>query len=562
MGGVWIWNGSTLNQLHRVAEHQSRFTSPSASVAASHLRESAAQAANRTGAGVFGDSRERVERYAVANQRAIIYWPEYEVQAGELKRNKEELVYYGNLREHAGKCPSLPDPHKPGSLPGHIWLLNEGVCRLSVMTKTGLQMRLGKAGVRWLDNIGNGAGRPDSGESVYRFFRVAVFHLEVLELERVHLPARSLRDMAGLSPSASAMAGSGSLGSIAGAAAAPAGLGPEDPLYRRVARTAVRALYALGLDLGEVVVALNDDGRTAVSSVIVPPPDARGGLWLAAAERFAAACAAAEEAAAAQGPLLIGADPEFVLLREDGRIVSAARYLDPHGRIGCDAVPVGRRLHYPVAELRPAPETTPAALAASLQHLLHQAAARISGKGLRWLAGGMPVPGLALGGHIHLSGVPLTSLLLRALDSCVAFPLALVESAGSRARRPRYGWLGDYRLQPHGGFEYRTPPSWLISPAAAKAVFAFALLAALEYRTLGCATDSLPAAREELVHAYYSGDRKMLAEGMEPFFERIAQTASYPSLAEWMEPLLRAIRRGEEWDESRDIRVKWRIPLR
>ncbi|WP_051236512.1 putative amidoligase domain-containing protein [Paenibacillus pinihumi] len=543
-GGVWIWNGSTLNQLHRVTERQPGFPPPSVSFAASHLPEPNTQVTIRIGAEACAGSKERIEKPGRAKQLAVIYWPDFGVQAAD------------------GKSRPLLDLQDPGSLPGYAWLLNEGAYPLSGMTEAALELKLRQAGVSWLGSSSCNQGKPAGGGRAYRSFRVAVFHLEVLELERVYSAAQPLRNMGGLSPSASAGDSGGTSGGASAAAGAPAGLGPDDPLYRRVTRTAVRALYTLGLDLGEVVVALDDDGRTAVSSVTVPPPHSRGGLWLAAAERFAAAYAAAAEAAAAQGPLLIGADPEFVLLRGDGRIVSAARYLDPHGRIGCDAVPVGRRLHYPVAELRPAPEATPAALAASLRHLLRQAAARISGKGLRWLAGGMPVPGLALGGHIHLSGVPLTTRLLRTLDSCVAFPLALVESAGSQARRPRYGWLGDYRLQPHGGFEYRTPPSWLISPAAARAAFALALLAALEYRTLSAAGGRLPAANAEMVQAYYNGDKKTLSRGMEPFFERLAQTGSYLGLAAWIEPLLRAVRRGEEWDESRDIRVKWGIPVR
>ncbi|XEC97653.1 hypothetical protein AB6A23_14470 [Paenibacillus tarimensis] len=311
---------------------------------------------------------------------------------------------------------------------------------------------------------------------------------------------------------------------------------------------------------------LDDDGRTAVRSVKLPPAAAvrPGSPWSAALERFAAQYAAArgrEARAPAQDPLLIGADPEFVLLRKDGRIVSAARYLDPRGAAGCDAVPVGRRLEYPVAELRPAPADSPAALAANIQRLLRQASGRIGEPGLRWLAGGMPVPGLALGGHIHLSGAWLSTRLLRTLDSCVAMPLALVEGPGSRSRRPRYGWLGDFRRQPHGGFEYRSPPSWLVSPAAARAAFALALLAARETWTLGSRYGDLPAEREPLVNAYYTGDMSGLRAGLDSFIDRITAAEAYPGLAQWIEPLLNAIRQGKTWDEHSDIRRKWGIPM-
>jgi hypothetical protein len=209
-----------------------------------------------------------------------------------------------------------------------------------------------------------------------------------------------------------------------------------------------------------------------------------------------------------------------------------------------------------VAELRPAPAKSPGELAANIRRLLSQAAARIpDGGALRWAAGGMPVPGFALGGHIHLSGVRLTGRLLRQLDSYVALPLAMIESSSERDRRPRYGGLGDFRLQPHGGFEYRTLPSWLASPLAAKAAFALALLCARESGTLSYR----PSEDERIVDAYYAGDRETLrSRCLELLAESMAATPSYRELAGFIEPLLEAARKGSTWDVSVDIRKKWR----
>ncbi|MCM3627594.1 hypothetical protein M3194_09465 [Paenibacillus glycanilyticus] len=256
--------------------------------------------------------------------------------------------------------------------------------------------------------------------------------------------------------------------------------------------------------------------------------------------------------------LLIGADPEFVLIRPDGKVAPASRYLGEGvgGAAGSDAMLVGRRLVYPVAELRPEPAEGPAGLTANIRRLLLRAAGLVRDPSLRWAAGAMPVPGLALGGHIHLSGVRLTPRLLRLLDSYAAFPLALVEDPAGRGRRPRYGVLGDYRQQPHGGFEYRTLPSWLVSPAATKAAFALALLCAREADAL----DDIPALDERYVAAYYAGDRAELAGCLERIAAAMSATASYAALAPYIEPLLDAARRGATWDERADIRVKWRIP--
>ncbi|MDQ8733777.1 hypothetical protein [Paenibacillus sp. LHD-38] len=369
-----------------------------------------------------------------------------------------------------------------------------------------------------------------------RIFRVSVVNLEPVEMLRIDAAGKMMH----------------------GKPLLPEGTGgwPEDPALRRVARTAAAALYALGLDIGEAEVSLGGDGRTAVREAWPKLRDTR--LEAAALRRFAAWHDAARTGTAGR-QLLIGADPEFVLVTKEGKIASASRFFGAGvgGAAGSDALLVGRRLLYPVAELRPEPAKDPAALAANLRRLLQRAADRISDPALRWAAGAMPVPGLALGGHIHLSGAPLTGRLLRLLDSFAAFPLALVEDPAGRARRPRYGTLGDFRQQPHGGFEYRTLPSWLVSPAAAKAAFALVLLCAREEQHLSY----IPALDERYVEAYYSGDRSELAGCLEGVAESLSATASFTDLAPYIEPLLEAARRGTTWDERADIRIKWRLPI-
>ncbi|MHA6483995.1 putative amidoligase domain-containing protein [Paenibacillus sp. strain BS8-2] len=372
-----------------------------------------------------------------------------------------------------------------------------------------------------------------------RLYRVLMFHLEPLGITRLH-PRSGERMGEWMEPP------------IIGGKRAVLGWPAEAPM-RAVARAAARALYALRLDLGEADVALGSDGRIAVRAVYPQLRDKR--RQAEALTRFAAEHAA--NSAAPVRRLLLGADPEYVLLMPSGKVAQASRFFGfgVGGAAGADAMRVGRRVLYPVAELRPAPAEDPAALAANVRRLLARAAAKVGDPTLRWVAGGMPVPGLALGGHIHISGAPLTGRLLRLLDSCAAYPLALVEDPAGRGRRPRYGVLGDYRLQPHGGFEYRTLPSWLVSPAAAKAAFALALLCARE----ALALSRVPADDERFVEAYYTGDRTELAGCLDDVAGSIAATDSYRELACFIDPLFDAIRQGKTWDEGADIRLKWRI---
>lgn len=399
-----------------------------------------------------------------------------------------------------------------------IWVLNAKAAqaaRMGEADRERIWKRAGLIGVKPLESV--------------RIYLVRVYHLEAVSVER-----------------------QGSGGKVIDSQVAT-----DDPLIRRVVRAAVQGLYALGLDIGEAEVALGGDGRTAVRAVWPQLRNAQ--LEAEAAQRFAAWYAAERAAVTDRRPLLIGADPEFVLVTPAGRVAAASRFFgaDTGGAAGADAMLVGRRLVYPVAELRPEPAADPAALTAGVRRLLLRAAQRIGDPSLRWAAGAMPVPGLALGGHIHLSGAPLTTRLLRLLDSFAAFPLALIEDPAGRGRRPRYGTLGDYRLQPHGGFEYRTLPSWLVSPAAAKGAFALALLCAREAWTL----PYIPALEERYVEAYYAGDRAELAGCLDGITASLTAAASWRDLAPYIEPLLDAARRGASWNEKADIRLKWRIPL-
>lgn len=441
---------------------------------------------------------------------------------------------------------------------GEGWLLNEGA---------GTVNRLGEAEWsrvmrRW--GLGVAPILPDE-----RVYRVELFHLAAVALTRLNSKGEAIHGSRIEAPDASMSAAEGmTLLDSSGAAIEVVSDGtmvkrarpaprrwPPEPHLRAAVRAASRALYALRLDCGEADVAVASDGRISVRAVYPLPRDKR--RQAERLSRFAAWHAANAERKDRR--MLIGADPEYALLMPSGKVAQASRYFGfgVGGAAGADAMLVGRRLLYPVAELRPAPAESPAALAANLRRLLARAAVKVGDPGLRWVAGAMPVPGLALGGHIHVSGAALTSRLLRLLDSCAAYPLALVEDPAGRGRRPRYGVLGDFRLQPHGGFEYRTLPSWLVSPAAAKAAFALALLCARE----AMAMPRVPAARERYAEAYYAGDRSELAGCLDEVAGVISATESYAGLARYIEPLFDAARRGRRWDETTDIREKWRIPL-
>lgn len=347
---------------------------------------------------------------------------------------------------------------------------------------------------------------------------------------------------------------------LAAAAVRPSTVGfpRSEQLERRLKRSSARALYVLGLDMGMVKWKLDRTGRTGMIVGLSPsltPRSPGEEDWL----REAAAAFAADwrRETSAGVSATIGADPEFVLLTPGGKVVPASRYFPPHAAAGADSAIVGGVLRWPLAELRPAPAAEPRLVAARLRGLLAAAARRTAGAPpLRWLAGAAPVRGLPLGGHLHLSGAALTGERLRALDNAVALPLRLLEPPDAHRRRPRYGALGDFRPKAHGGFEYRTPPSWLVSPTLARGALALAKVAAEHSRRLAA---HRPLDDDAMRDAFYGGDRERLLAGAADVYRALQATPGYAKYRADIDPLFRAIREGRRWDEGADIRRKWRI---
>jgi len=421
------------------------------------------------------------------------------------------------------------------ALPVSPWLMNAAALEVGALDDRELERRLRREGVS--ARIGEQGGGMK--------LTVVVWGLDALEMRRASVGEGTINDIKYMR-----------------SAVGQTAILDEHALWKPAQRLAVRAGYALGLDFGQVDLRVSDQGRLAVTAV-----DAR--LLLHTAEgkrRWREAAAAFAEGWAAETmegsgvQTMLGADPEFVLLSSAGRVVPASRYFPYEGEAGCDSMRVRGEKIWPLVELRPRPCPEPAQLTAELHGLLREAAGRTAGVALSWRAGALPVPGVPLGGHVHVSGAALHGERLRALDNAVALPLRLLEPPGAGSRRPRYGALGDVRRQPHGGFEYRTPPSWLVSPRLALGVFALVKVAAEHSREL--AACGRPLDEERVREAFYSGDRETLLSAAGRVHRALAGTRGYAAYREPIDFVFEAIKRGKSWNENADIRVKWRIPVR
>jgi hypothetical protein len=253
---------------------------------------------------------------------------------------------------------------------------------------------------------------------------------------------------------------------------------------------------------------------------------------------------------------MLGADPEFLLRNDKGKVTFASRFLEKEGPVGCDAIVLpGFRKIYPLAELRPEPSRDVGQLIINIRRTMQLASRRIPDVNLQWLAGGMPVKGFPLGGHIHFSGVWLNSELLRVLDNYLALPLILLEDATTGNRKPKYGFLGDFRRKRYGGFEYRVLPSWMVTPAVAKGVCSIAKLIADQYPLL----QARPLNDPELQKAYYEGDKSRIRPLIPGLWGDLTRLANYRKYEKYLTPLKSMLLRQESWNEQHDIRRGWKI---
>lgn len=324
--------------------------------------------------------------------------------------------------------------------------------------------------------------------------------------------------------------------------------------YERMIEAACRSVYVLGLHFGCVHLRVHPKGLWHVERVDPHPAvdEALGAAYGAAIARLAAVYGGDP------GPLTeatLGADPEFALATEDGKMLYASRYVPYRGEVGYDRQSWERRgTVYPLAEIRPAPTPSPLVLTNNVAKALRKARELLPTARTRWLAGSHPLTRVPTGGHVHVSGVPLTTPLLQALDTYVAIPFMLLEKrTRAKQRRRRYGRLGEFRRKEHGGFEYRTLPSWLVSPAATRAALCLVKTVATEWPRLAAS----PLRPAGAVKEFYLGKKGRFRLAFHEWWRRVVATPTGDAYAYELAYVRRMVLSEQEWDDDNDIKRAW-----
>jgi len=132
----------------------------------------------------------------------------------------------------------------------------------------------------------------------------------------------------------------------------------------------------------------------------------------------------------------------------------------------------------------------------------------------------------------------------------------LIENPATAAkRRKKYGLLGDYRLKEHGGFEYRTLGSWLVSQKIATAVLCLAKIVANRYAEIP--QNYLNTA--EAQRAFYKGDQDFFRPMFNSIWTNLEKLDLYELYREELQIIPEMIRNSVIWDEKSDLRRGWKL---
>lgn len=339
----------------------------------------------------------------------------------------------------------------------------------------------------------------------------------------------------------------------------------EDVYATRAVRMAIRCHRALGLDFGLALVGITARDRT-ICLHVNPAPPLQGrllDLFGQALGRFITRDRSEERDWQEQGRnsrrFRMGTDLEFMLRGANGSMVLASKFLPRRGRVGCDDLSIrhdGKR--FPIAEVRPDPAATPEELVANIRSTLNEGMGLMHSRTVQWLAGSMPFARYSLGGHIHYSDLPFSARLVKALDTYVGFPIMMIEAKRTAVqRRPKYGFLGDIRFKAHGGFEYRTPGSWLVSPEVAMAVLALGYLVAVHYRDLRTDLFQRPLKQQQ----FYRADKSELFAEFQRVWREIEATSTYQQYRNELRLIPEMVQQGIDWNEAVDIRTAWDLSM-
>jgi len=260
---------------------------------------------------------------------------------------------------------------------------------------------------------------------------------------------------------------------------------------------------------------------------------------------------------------LLGADPELRLLTANGETIRARSVISDE----CYDHQFGMDGDALLAEIRPTPTDSPHEMVRGIRAILKSGYKEL---GLEMQAGTGKDGGMATGGHLHLGGEKLknfheysiadTKKLSNILDVFIGIPLLALEPPVGRFWRREhsgYGAWSDLRYQ-HHGVEYRTPSSWLVSPATTRIAVA---LAWLVIKNLDSLTIPRHWKTEKRKDYNYKGEEfgLLLSKLGKKALESLKKLPDYKKVGPMLESFEFLVDVVGDWREGRNVVDTWSL---
>jgi bifunctional DNA-binding transcriptional regulator/antitoxin component of YhaV-PrlF toxin-antitoxin module len=330
----------------------------------------------------------------------------------------------------------------------------------------------------------------------------------------------------------------------------------DHPLYEKISTLALKAIHATNLDIACVKVGVSKTNTLYVLDI----SNHLGGISEECLDAYYSeirlmVLSFIEFKNKNESDITIGADPELLVMdKNTSELIPASYLIKDEGEIGLDSRTLeGGKLVLPVLELRPSYSTNPIDVYNSIEKLFKELEDKFSFQNIGLYAGSAPHYHYWIGGHIHF-GIKSSSKLIRALDNYLNLPLLMIsQTTTARQRNRTYGFLGNYRNKDHGGFEYCSLGSWLISPQITLGVLCLAKVVVSEFYYL----KDIYIVNHLDSRAYYSVNKNYFTDKVKNIINQIRSTKSYGLYKKDIDVIFRMIERHETWDETIDIKSSW-----
>lgn len=239
----------------------------------------------------------------------------------------------------------------------------------------------------------------------------------------------------------------------------------------------------------------------------------------------------------------LGADPEFLVVNQDGREQPAEYYRGyrKYGRrLGQDG---GRSLF----EIRPAPSKDPLEIVYNIRNVFEKMKSDVFFANGKILA--LPYEnanGNTMGGHIHFGGKHIRKIYYDSYEGRENYEFLyylanyfgsichLIDHSQIKHRLlDGYGGLLDYRDQNHG-FEYRTPSSWLSSPEYTTVVMCLAKVVAFEMLNTDYKKHKLPLSDYKIRDVCHRDSAFSNTRAFPKIWSNITKMSLYPMYEEYL----------------------------